>query len=147
MKRRALFIEIVIFLFVLLFLYAAGSKLIQYKEFVGQMGKSFLVSAYAPILAWLVPVIEIAISILLLIPRFRLYGLYGSFFIMFLFTLYILVILNFAPEVPCSCGGILSNMGWKPHLLFNVVFTILAVISIFIHNKEFVSFRNNPSVT
>lgn len=46
-----------------------------------------------------------------------------------MFTAYIIVILNYSSFVPCSCGGILEEMGWKEHLIFNIAFTILAAIA------------------
>ncbi|MGC1244316.1 MAG: MauE/DoxX family redox-associated membrane protein [Chryseosolibacter sp.] len=55
---------------------------------------------------------------------------------MFAFTGYIAFILTFSPYVPCSCGGILSSMGWTEHLIFNVVFTALAVAGIFLHLRS-----------
>jgi len=51
---------------------------------------------------------------------------------MLMFTSYIIVILNYSSFVPCSCGGILEKIGWKEHLIFNIVFTILAATACFI---------------
>ncbi|MBT1711316.1 hypothetical protein KK062_23945 [Fulvivirgaceae bacterium PWU5] len=134
--RRELIIEMIVFLFVLLFLYAAGSKVTEYKQFVGQMGKSPLLTDFAPTLAWLVPIVEIIISVLLIVHRTKLMGLYASFGLMLAFTLYIAAILMFSKELPCSCGGVLSMLGWKQHLIFNIAFVGLAVVGIVLMNKE-----------
>jgi uncharacterized membrane protein YphA (DoxX/SURF4 family) len=134
--KKLNFIDIVIFLFILLFVYAATSKVIEFDLFKAQIGKSPLIMNYSDSIAWAVPAVEIVISLVLLIPRLQLIGLFASFSLMFMFTAYIFFILNFSPYVPCSCGGILSNMGWTEHLIFNIGFTLLAVVGIVLHNRE-----------
>jgi uncharacterized membrane protein YphA (DoxX/SURF4 family) len=136
MKRTAA-INTIVFLFILLFVYASVSKFIDYGLFKAQLGKSPLITRYAGVLAWLVPVSELVIVLLLFIPRFVLIGLYMSFSIMFAFTAYIVFILNFSPYVPCSCGGILEKMGWTEHLFFNIGFLILGLIGIVLQNKNY----------
>jgi hypothetical protein len=123
-------LDIVSFLFSFLFLYAAMGKLVEYDLFVAQIGKSPLITRYADLISWLVPAVELIIVVMLFIPRLRLFALYGSFTLMFAFTIYIIMILTLSPYVPCSCGGILNSMGWTEHLIFNIVFTLLAVLGI-----------------
>lgn len=102
------------------------------------MGQSPLLSAYAHWVAWSLPAIEILIAIGLSIPRYRKWGLYGFYGMMIMFTTYIFIILNFADFVPCSCGGILEQMGWKEHLLFNIGFVALSLVAIlFSYDKSF----------
>jgi uncharacterized membrane protein YphA (DoxX/SURF4 family) len=128
-------LDIVVFLFAVLFLYAATSKLMEFDLFQAQIGKSPLIMGYSKWLAIVVPAIEIIIAIMLVIPQLQLAALYASYSLMFLFTAYIAFILTVSPYVPCSCGGILSKMGWTEHLIFNIVFTLLAVIGISISLK------------
>lgn len=109
-----------------LFLYAGSSKLLEYRSFTDQLHLSPLLNGMAPYIAWLVPVIEIATAVLLIIQRFRLVGLWVSLLLMAAFTGYVLIILGFSKELPCSCGGILQTMDWQEHLVFNVVFLGLA---------------------
>ena len=118
------------YLFVLLFVYAAVSKLLDFNTFQNQLGQSPLLSAYAHWVVWAVPVSEILIAILLCIDRFRMLGLYGFYGLMVMFTTYIIIILNFTSFVPCSCGGVLEKLGWTEHLIFNIVFIVLSGISI-----------------
>ncbi|RAV29602.1 hypothetical protein DN748_08185 [Sinomicrobium soli] len=119
-----------------LFLYAAFSKLMDVQKFQVQMSKSPLITQFAGLLAWGVPILEIIVAIFLFVPRLRLTGLYASFSLMLAFTGYIFIIQNFSPYVPCSCGGILSSMGWTEHFFFNIGFTLLAVFGIFLYNRE-----------
>lgn len=118
------------YLFVLLFVYAAVSKLLDFNTFQNQLGQSPLLSAYAHWVVWAVPVSEIFIAILLCIGRFRILGLYAFYGLMVMFTTYIIIILNFTSFTPCSCGGVLEQLGWTEHLIFNIVFIVLSGISI-----------------
>lgn len=135
MKRNIL-IEIICFLFIVLFLYAAGTKLLEYKAFVGQIGKSPLLTTYARWLAWLVPVVEIIIALLLMIPSYRTIGLYAAFGIMTLFTFYISAILMLSTTLPCACGGVLSMLGWRAHLVFNLAFVALGILGICLNTSR-----------
>ncbi len=119
-------------LFIVLFVYAATSKLLDYETFTVQLAQSPLLSAYAGMIAWFVPSIEIAIALLLTIPRFRILALYAAFTLMVMFTAYIYIILNFSDFIPCSCGGVLEKLSWTQHLIFNIVFVFLAVGAIFL---------------
>ena len=133
--QRKIAIEIICFLFIVLFLYAAGSKLMEYNKFVGQIGKSPLLTDYAGWIAWLVPLIEIVIAVMLIVPKTRLTGMYAAFGMMVIFTFYIIVILTISRELPCSCGGILSMLGWKEHLVFNIWFVLLGFAGIYLLGK------------
>lgn len=117
--------EVIVYLFILLFLYAATSKLVTYEQFHLEISKSPFITDYAHILAWLIPALEVIISILLMMKRTILHGLYASTALMWIFTAYILAILNFADHIPCACGGVLSQMSWSQHLLFNLFFVFL----------------------
>ena len=127
---RTITIEIICLLYIVLFVYAAASKLLDFENFQVQLGQSPLLSAFAGWVSWGVPIIELMISLLLIFRRYRLVGLYAAFGIMVMFTSYIVIILNFSSFVPCSCGGILEKLGWTEHLFFNVIFIALAFIGI-----------------
>src|SRR5665213_2340928 len=131
--RRNLFVEIISLLFVFLFVYAAVSKLIDFQKFEVQLGKSPLLTAYAVWVAWIIPTVEIGISIMLATSRWRLTGLYASFSLMAMFTGYIVAITRFSENVPCSCGGVLQNMTWNQHLVFNVGFVVLGLVGILLY--------------
>lgn len=136
MKKKTLIIEIISFLYILLFVYAAIAKLIDYEKFRVQLDQSPLLMAFSGWVAWAVPLSEIIIAFMLMSKRFQLAGFYAAFFMMVMFTAYIIVILNFADHVPCSCGGILESMGWTEHLIFNIVFVLFALTGIILLNRQ-----------
>ncbi|UNY98345.1 DoxX family protein [Zhouia spongiae] len=128
--------EIICFLFILLFSYAAISKLLDFEQFRIQLGQSPLLTSFAGWVVWVIPIVELIIALMLIIPRLRLSALYGCLGLMGLFTMYIIAILNFSDYVPCSCGGILEKLGWQEHLIFNISFTVLALIGIWIYPEN-----------
>ena len=131
-KIKNSFVLVVSYLYVLLFVYAAVSKLLDYENFQVQLGQSPLLSAFAGYVAFLVPIMEILCSILLLNVVSRRVGFYLSFALMVMFTLYIYIILNHTSFTPCSCGGILEELSWNEHIVFNLFFVLLALICIFL---------------
>lgn len=131
-KHRKHTINIISFLFIVLFVYAAISKLIDFEIFKVQLAQSPLLSAYAELIAWLVPGMEIVIAGLLVFERFRLQAFYASFILMVMFTAYIYIILNFSDFIPCSCGGVLEKLSWTQHLIFNIVFILLAGVAVLV---------------
>ncbi|AUP78279.1 MauE/DoxX family redox-associated membrane protein [Flavivirga eckloniae] len=135
-KHKNVLIEVICLLYIFLFVYAALSKLVVFDEFKIQIGQSTMLTSFAGIVAWIIPCLEILIALLLLIPRFRLLGMYAAFNLMVMFSVYIFVILNFSDDIPCSCGGVIEKLGWTEHLIFNIVFVILASIGIYILNGQ-----------
>ncbi len=130
-------------LFIVLFLYAATSKLLTFETFQGQLERSPYISAHSNWLVWGIPGIEYLISILLLFPKHLLTGLYMSLGLMTLFTGYIYIVLNFSDSKPCSCGGVISSLDWKEHLIFNLFFITLALIGILILHQQQVNYLKN----
>lgn len=127
--KSAFFIKM---LFVVLFLYTATSKFLDFQDFKVQIGKSPVLSLTADWLVWVVPLSELLVSAMLLVPRFHFLSLYASLGLMVGFTTYIILILYFTENIPCSCGGILESLGWEEHLIFNLSFVLMAVFAILI---------------
>lgn len=133
--RKQIVIEIISFLFIVLFIYAALNKLMDYQKFVVQIGQSPLLTGLGPYIAWMVILIELFIPLLLMFSSTRLTGFYASFSLMVMFTAYIGAILSFSNYVPCSCGGILEKLGWTEHLIFNSAFVVLGMTGVILETK------------
>jgi hypothetical protein len=87
------------------------------------------------VVAWILPSVEILISLLLILPQTRRIGLWCSFVLMLTFTGYVGYMLAFTPHLPCSCGGVLRQMTWKQHLVFNTFYSIIALLGIWLHQR------------
>lgn len=142
--KRAIFLEIIVALFVVLFLYTAISKLMEYDVFVEQLRESPIVGFAAVPVAIGLPLVEIALVAGLVIPRWRLRALYASTALMAAFTIYIIVLMNVADHLPCSCGGVLALLSWHEHIVFNLVFVVLGILGILLHRKELTTNRAIP---
>ncbi|WP_338193679.1 MauE/DoxX family redox-associated membrane protein [Flagellimonas marinaquae] len=129
-KSKVVIVEVVCFLYVLLFVYAATSKLMDFQQFRVQLGQSPILTAYADWIAWLVPLTEYALAILLSMESTRYKALYVTLGLMTMFTTYIILVLNFSDYIPCSCGGVLEDLGWTEHIVFNLFFIVLSIVAI-----------------
>jgi hypothetical protein len=132
-KTISLLTEITAALFVLLFLYTALDKLKNHAFFVGQLRHNPLLVSLAGFLSWAVPFTELVIVALLIIPSRRRLALLLSGVLMLIFTTYVAYMLFSGSELPCTCGGIISDLTWKQHLFVNTLFTIAAFISFWIY--------------
>jgi hypothetical protein len=129
--------EIIPYLLAALFLYTAASKIMTLESFERMLGRSPLLGNYSVFMAWFVPIVEIGISVVLFIPKLRLAGLVSSLVLMLMFTSYLIYMVFFSgTDLPCSCGGVISQLSWRQHIWFNAAFIVLAVTGLTLHKKH-----------
>jgi hypothetical protein len=114
------------FLLALLFAYAGSSKLLGHKLFLTQFMQIEMLKTVALPLSFLLPILEILTAVFLTIDRVQVFGLWLAAFLMTTFTFYVAAMLLLKSSLPCSCGGVISSMSWKEHLLFNIFFMLLS---------------------
>lgn len=122
--------KIIGMLFIIMFVYAATSKLLVFEQFKIQLEKLPFISMHASWLVWTIPLMELLIVGLFLFQKYLLAAFYSSFILMTLFILYIFLVLNFSNSIPCACGGVLQTLSWREHLVFNIIFVALAILGI-----------------
>ena len=135
MKKKVT-IELIVFLLILLFVYAATSKLWEYNNFKIQLGNSPYLKSVAGIIVWLVPAMELVTALMLTLKRTRFYGLLTSLFLLIVFTGYIAGMLLSGSPLPCSCGGVISELSWKEHLVFNLFFVTISIAGLVLGNRQ-----------
>lgn len=135
-KNSTAIIKTITLLYAFLFTYAAVSKLLDYEDFSIKIGQSPLLSAFAGYVAIGVPLVELVIVAMLCIPALRVIALFASFCLMIMFTVYIYIILNYSSYIPCSCGGVLQELGWTEHLIFNMALILLALLALLIGSPD-----------
>lgn len=136
-KRRQVIVIAVCYLYIMLFVYTAASKILEFNDFRTQLGQSPIFAAVAEWVAYCVISAELLISVLLVLEKTRKAGLVFALTLMIMFTTYIIIILNFATFTPCSCGGFIESLGWTGHLIFNIVFILLALLALYLSLKTF----------
>ncbi|WP_111422233.1 MauE/DoxX family redox-associated membrane protein [Flavobacterium sharifuzzamanii] len=134
MKNKIL--QILRLFLIVLFGYTAFHKLIDLHLFRQTLMKSTLIEEYQiDFLLYFVPTIEI-FTILLLISKKYIHGLYISLLLMTTFTIYLIVLNNFSFYKGCSCGGIFNDMTYFEHIIINITFIIISLVSIILHSDN-----------
>jgi len=115
-------------LLILLWTYTGLDKLIQFeasrKAFLNQPMPNEL----EEVLAYVIPVSELLLALLLLFSITRWWGYLGSILLLTVFTSYVgLIWVGAFPRVPCNCAGILESLGWAEHFFLNLGFIGVAV--------------------
>lgn len=133
-RFREAFVVLVSLLLILLLAYTGLTKLLEGKMFYDNIRNSpiFGGETIAAIAAIVIPVSEIVVALLIVWRRTRLLGLYAALVLMLIFAGYTVSLLFFAPSLPCSCGGIISLLSWKQHLMLILVFLFLILLSIIV---------------
>lgn len=130
LKKKNTYVELICALLIILFIYTGINKIMDVDKFKYEMGRSPFIQNMSGLIAYTLPAGEILLALGLIMKRTRLLALYLSFILMALFTGYIWLMLNYAYDLPCSCGGIISSLSWHQHLVFNACFTGMAMIGV-----------------
>lgn len=137
MFKRQVLLECISALLILLFVYASLSKFLDFKTFYREMDNQPLPNSWTPVLVWVIPCTEIAISVSLIFERTRLLGLYGALVVMGLFTIYTgIILMHFFPYVPCSCGGVIKRLTWTQHLILNLFFVAISIVAVIFQTRK-----------
>src|SRR5437867_12665709 len=123
--KRTTFIDIISSVLLLLLVYTAISKIVEYESFQKVLSRSPLLNSLSQPIARFLPVIELAIGALLFFPATRIKGLYATMFLLIIFTIYLDYMILFAPNLPFSCGGVLKKLSLPEHIAFNLFFILL----------------------
>lgn len=115
-----------------LFAYTAYAKIIDHDRFLHGLTRVHLISGFAVLISFLVPVVEVLVVILLIIPRTLKIGLSLFTLIMSAFTIYIISAMIWEPKLPCHCGGAIEKLSWGQHIWFNIAFIFLASMGLWL---------------
>ncbi|HUZ58259.1 MAG TPA: MauE/DoxX family redox-associated membrane protein [Hanamia sp.] len=124
------------FLLILLFTYTGISKLSGHEQFEAQLSLQPHLAPISLFLSWILPVAELLTVLFILFERTLLLGLMSATFLMTAFTIYVAGMLLFRGSLPCSCGGVIAQMTWKEHLIFNFFFMCLSWEALIYHFKQ-----------
>ena len=124
------------FLLILVFTYTGISKLSGHEQFAAQLSLQPHLAPISLFLSWLLPVAEVLTSLFILFDQTLLLGLLSGTFLMTAFTIYVADILLYQSSLPCSCGGVIAQLTWKEHLIFNFFFMCLSWVALIDHFKQ-----------
>lgn len=117
-------------LLILLWVYTGVSKAIENDKFIFQIGQSpfFLLARYKHLIGIVIPITELLIAGLLFSGGYRKVGLQMSLMLLIAFEVYIAGMVFWGGTLPCACGGVISFMSWRIHLLFNLIFVAISIL-------------------
>lgn len=121
---------------IFLLVYTAYAKIEDHNRFYKGLLRISYIGNYALLISWLVPLIELFVAALLIIPKTQKLGLYLFTGLMGVFTFYILSMLFWANKLPCHCGGAIEKLSWPQHFWFNIGFMALASFAIWLSKKS-----------
>jgi len=130
LRVKNVMIDVIAYLFILLFLYTAANKIWKFHNFEWVLGTLPVIGAYNTIIAYSVPAAEFITTALLLNTSTKKYGLISSFLLMLVFSTYLIFMVLYTKDLPCNCGGVLSHLSWRQHIAFNLCFLLLALIAL-----------------
>ncbi len=130
MKKQSI-VSCVSFALIVLWTYAAVSKLSDINLFNRQMLSQPFNENFSHILVYLIPFIEVFTAFLLSFRQSRIWGLWFSTGCMMVFTVYAaMVVFGFFAITPCSCGGLLNKMSWTEHFYFNLFWLVASIAAL-----------------
>lgn len=116
--------------------YTAHAKLEDHDRFYKGLLPVSHIGDHAQFISWSVPLTELLIALLMIVPRTQKLGLYLFTMMMGIFTLYIASMLFWATKLPCNCGGAIEKLSWHQHLWFNLGFIALASLGIRLKDNQ-----------
>jgi len=136
MKTQNYILQGITILLLLLWIPVSLNKFIDFESFRLNMNRQPFSSSIANIIIYSLPFLEIATAILLVLPKYRLWGFIASTILMSIFTIYITsALLNIWDKIPCGCGLIISKLSWLEHIWFNLIFLALSIIAWYLQVK------------
>lgn len=122
--------DLIAFLFVGLFGYTAEGKLLTLNTFQRVLLEYPLIGSLNMWLSYFIPITELAVCLLLILPMTRRLGLIFSLALMVIFLGYILFMFAENSGLPCSCGGFIAKLSWQQHIWFNSIWLLLGFIGL-----------------
>jgi uncharacterized membrane protein YphA (DoxX/SURF4 family) len=125
----------------LLWTYTGLDKLLNWQKSWGAFHNQTFPGELAEVLAYAVPIAELLVAGLLLFSATNWWGFLGSVLLLTVFNTYVgLIWAGAFPRVPCSCAGLMDQLGWAEHFWLNMLLTVIAVTGL-------LRSRPNPAIT
>ncbi|QRY56316.1 MauE/DoxX family redox-associated membrane protein [Sphingobacterium siyangense] len=133
--------DVIIYGYAFMYMYTGWAKFMNLSSFIRGNSKIPYLGQYAKLIGYGIPTLEIVLAILLIVPFYAVkrFALSASTLLMGVFTLYLSLMVRFADKKLCHCGGVIESMGWKAHIVFNLIWLIAGIFALIktkiIHSK------------
>ncbi|MGJ1349353.1 MauE/DoxX family redox-associated membrane protein [Sphingobacterium siyangense] len=124
--------DLIIYGYAFLYMYTGWAKFMNLSTFIRGNGKIPYLGQYAKLIGYGIPSLEIVLAILLVIPVYRIkrFALWTSTSLMGVFIIYLSLMVKFAENKLCDCGGVIESMGWEAHIVFNSIWLIAGIFAL-----------------
>ncbi|MDF2515260.1 MAG: Uncharacterized protein K0R59_556 [Sphingobacterium sp.] len=135
-KASKVLLRINVYGYACLYMFTGVDKLINIERFTKGLNKVPYLQRYASAIGLGIPVLEILLALMLIIPgRIQQISLWCSTMLMLVFTIFISWMMKYHPNQMCHCGKAIEKMGWDAHLVFNLIWLALGVYAIRYNHK------------
>ncbi len=124
--------DVIIYSYAFLYMYTGWAKFMNLSTFIRGNSKIPHLGQYAKLIGYGIPSLEIVLAILLVIPVYRIkrFALWTSTLLMAVFIIYLSLMVKFAENKLCDCGGVIESMGWEAHIVFNSIWLIAGIFAL-----------------
>lgn len=124
--------DVIIYGYAFMYMYTGWAKFMNLSTFIRGNSKIPHLGQYAKLIGYGIPSLEIVLAILLVIPVYRIkrFALWTSTLLMGVFTLYLSLMVGFIEKKLCHCGGVIESMGWKTHIVFNLIWLFAGIFAL-----------------
>lgn len=124
--------DVIIYSYAFLYMYTGWAKFMNLSTFIRGNSKIPHLGQYAKLIGYGIPSLEIVLAILLVIPVYRIkrFALWTSTLLMAIFIIYLSLMVKFAENKLCDCGGVIESMGWEAHIVFNSIWLIAGIFAL-----------------
>jgi len=124
MKRNIQILQIIIIVLLVLWIPAALDKMINFNTFQQSMYRQSLSKSVATLVIYSLPILKFMTILLLLFPKYQLWGSVLSNILIDTFKIYIaFLLIKVLDKTPCGFGLIIPQMHWIEHYWFNQLLT------------------------
>lgn len=126
-----LFAFIVTLVYIALFTYTGLDKLLGIQEFRKAIDAQVFPASWTGPITWGIPILELVITGLLIVPRTNALGRFAGTALMLAFTIYTGIGANgLFPDNPCGCAGLFRSLSWWEHFAINMGILLLGVLAV-----------------
>jgi hypothetical protein len=128
--KKLMLVQLIAALLIIIFGYAALTKITAIPRYAYVLSMAAVTEHFPSWFAYGIPIGELLVCTLLMLPGTRKMGLYISLAALIIFTVYITSLLLFSAELPCNCGGLLEQFTWPQHVALNTMLIVVNILAI-----------------
>jgi len=133
MKAKKIIYQIILITLMALWIPISLDKLINFELFRSAMIQQPFSDQLGMYLAYTLPPLELAVGLLFIMPKTRIWAFSLSSLMMLAFVAYVgLAVMKVWGKFPCGCGLVFQQLGWTAHLWLNMAFLVVSLLGLWL---------------